>query len=417
MGQEVLWRRIIMKSYDKVILDTLLTSYEKSKLYTAENKQNIGIHFQFNKSKLPEYFNEESTVYEGINEQMVQIEAKGFISIQWKEQKVGHIIAKVTLQVEQLESIYTYLKRQPKKQSEAHMQEVLTKYVGRHPIGDCFIHYTKQRIEKNESVKRYFDIQQMATLEELLKGLLGVVSNQQECYLRELSMKLFADSKKLEQLEGKIKHIIEVFGTKEALLQNTEEVFAEFNVFKNPSYVMIKGCGSLQIGDNTIKLEQIPNGLGINSRDLEQITFNKEDRIKGLITIENLTAFNRIKKEEWVIVYLGGYHNIARRKLIQTFYEAYPHVQYAHWGDMDCGGIQIYYDLVTKTHIPFQPYKMDLATIKYYRHYGKPLTEQDQKVLKKMQEDKNYDLFQEEIAYMIENKIKLEQEIVAYLQA
>ena len=48
------------------------------------------------------------------------------------------------------------------------------------------------------------------------------------------------------------------------------------------------------------------------------------------------------------MIYLGGYHNSVRRKLLELLYQDFPKAEYLHFGDIDVGGFEIYRDLLQK---------------------------------------------------------------------
>ena len=103
-----------MVPYDRKILNSLLDSYENSRLFTGENKVNTSIDFPFNKKKIPSYFDESSYEYERIHSAMRDLEAQGYIRIVWKRGKENHIISKVVLNTEEIGRAYEYVKRVPK---------------------------------------------------------------------------------------------------------------------------------------------------------------------------------------------------------------------------------------------------------------------------------------------------------------
>lgn len=76
-------------------------------------------------------------------------------------------------------------------------------------------------------------------------------------------------------------------------------------------------------------------------------------------------------------IYLGGYHNPPRRKLLQElgryFKKNNRRVSLYHWGDLDYDGITIWQSLVEKTGLSFQPLFMDEET--YFKHlaYGQTI--------------------------------------------
>lgn len=65
-----------MKRYDELLVNRLLDSYEGSALYTESNKNNQRIFFAFNKKNIPDYFDEESTIYEDINQMAMDCSTK-----------------------------------------------------------------------------------------------------------------------------------------------------------------------------------------------------------------------------------------------------------------------------------------------------------------------------------------------------
>lgn len=127
-----------------------------------------------------------------------------------------------------------------------------------------------------------------------------------------------------------------------------------------------------------------------------------------MITIENLTTFHSYEDKDAFAVYLGGYHNSIRRKLIRKIYELNPDKSYFHYGDIDAGGFNILLDLRSKTGIPFMPVHMDVATLEEYKDYTRKLTENDKGRLKNLLGNG----FDAVIHYMLEHDCKLEQEAI-----
>jgi hypothetical protein len=403
-----------MIKYDEFLINKLLDSYESSALYNESNKNNQRIYFSFNKKNIPDYFNEESTVYEEINRLVMDLKYKGFIDILWKNKREGHIIEKIVLNIEQLEKAYTYAKRKQKKVFEEKILELLKRYTSKEKTLDAFITYLIERINGNKSVKKYFELGDLTYIEKLLIGIYAIVTNKEEVYIRELSIKLFKDSKFFEILEGKVMNIILEFHPSKKELEGVEDLFSEFNVIKNPSFLMLKGIGSIKVNHSIINLSDFENGIGINSKDLNSIEFLPYEEVKKLVTIENLTTFNRYKDSQAVIIYLGGYHNEVRRELLKKLYKVYPAIDFYHWGDIDCGGFRIMNHLAEKTGIPFVPMNMDEEVLLKYMDYTKPLTQLDKDILTKMKDDDRFRTFGGVVRLMLEKGVKLEQEIVSF---
>lgn len=113
-----------------------------------------------------------------------------------------------------------------------------------------------------------------------------------------------------------------------------------------------------------------------------------------------------------MMVYLGGYHNTVRRKLLWNIYEKLPGAVYLHFGDIDVGGFEIYLDLCKKTGIPFRPYLMGVEQLQQYERYTKKLTENDRRRLDVLRKKSENEEIQPVLEYMNAQGVKLEQECI-----
>ncbi|MNP26973.1 hypothetical protein D3C76_1198590 [compost metagenome] len=161
---------------------------------------------------------------------------------------------------------------------------------------------------------------------------------------------------------------------------------------------------------STINALDFKGGFAISSKDIDEIEAI-EVNSSELITIENLTSFNNYNENNSVI-YLGGYHNSVRKKLLTKIYESNRDVTYYHCGDIDVGGFKILNHLKRKTSIPFLPLNMDIETLEKNISYGKELTANDRKELEKMINDEMYSEYKEILSFILNKNRKLEQEIV-----
>lgn len=107
------------------------------------------------------------------------------------------------------------------------------------------------------------------------------------------------------------------------------------------------------------------------------------------------------------MIYLGGFHNTAKREFIKKIYASNPGKSYCHFGDIDAGGFYILEDLRNKTGIHFESLYMDVQTLLEFKDYTKMLTAEDRKRLLKLGEREEFKCV---VEYMLENDCKLEQE-------
>lgn len=401
-----------MVQYDKKILNTLLDSYENSLLSKGENKVKIHIAFLFSKKTIPEYFDVSSLAYEDIHAEMKELERKGYIHIVWK--KNNHIVQKILLNDLVVEDIYCYVKRTPKAINEHNTIQILEEMQKHYhtPLCTDFLKYLIHRITKGETVKEYIDIKTPDKTRQLIKAIMVIEQNQREFYIREFSIKYLKDSKVLEGLLPLIGKVFRQFSN-EFQEMDIYAILAEYSIYNTPNYVYIKGSsGELRFHHSIIELSSLKQGFGISGEDLVSMKMEHLTHIKRIITIENLTTFFRWSEEDSIIIYLGGYHNSSRRKLLQVIYEQLPNAQYLHFGDIDVGGYEIYEDLCRKTDIPFQTYYMDLDTLKTYEKYAKTLTQNDKKRITALLTKHSDYSYMDVLKYMLNKNIKLEQECV-----
>ena len=141
-------------------------------------------------------------------------------------------------------------------------------------------------------------------------------------------------------------------------------------------------------------------------------SFNIND--SQIMTVENLASYNRIKPEDCFCIYLAGYHNSAKQAMIKLIYEQNCKKNWMHFGDIDPDGFMIFENLKTKTGIEFRTMHMSIEELQIYEKYTKTLNAQD---IKKAQTLISRGVFIEEMQYMIKNNVKLEQEVVSWMES
>ena len=230
----------------------------------------------------------------------------------------------------------------------------------------------------------------------------------EETKKRDFSAKYLGDSKLFESIQGRIIKIIKDFdGNNYA---SDDDVLSEYNIVKNSSYALVKNNLVLKINNSVINLNDFGYEISLSDEMIKSLCI-LDSNVYKVITVENLTSFYKLNDPDSVIIYLGGFHNHTKQSLLMKLYEKYPKAQYFHFSDIDAGGFLIFNNLVLKTGIPFIPYRMSVNELKQ-NHNLKQLTENDKKRLKGLLLDSRFDLFKDVIEYMLDNNVKLEQEIL-----
>ena len=409
--------------YDKMILDKLLSKYERSKVSRGANQQTQNVWFNVTEKSLPEYFDLTSDACEVIHREVQALVMAGLAQAVWKNGIEGHILEKVKLNLSAVDEAYAYLGRRAKNvQIEklfVYMDSCTDGDGGRMlcaPVEKCFA-YIRRRLGEGLSVKQYVDLYDLDRFADVMKGAAAVLSNESECFEREFSMAVYGDSKRFEELKSTIKAVLTDFGVEES-----ERIFEAYGILEKPSTVLLKGCGTALISDAAVDLAALPQGMGFAGNDLGRIAWAQDERVRQIITIENLTAFYRFSCPGAVIVYLGGFSNRARSDLLKKLHLAYPGAELLHFGDIDLGGFRILLDLRRKSGLDIKPLHMDVSVLEKYKGMCRPLTKEDKKGLSRMIEEPDSGrvpeaherIIKDSVLWMLEHNLKLEQEIVVY---
>lgn len=188
-------------------------------------------------------------------------------------------------------------------------------------------------------------------------------------------------------------------------------ILEEFQVYSNPSYMFFKGDVEIHYKDGTVIVVKQDNPIALSSETIHKICTIKVNS-KKIVTVENLTSYNRISDSKSTFLYLSGYHNIAKQRFLKMISECNDGILWYHFGDIDPDGYYILKNLIDKTGIQFNPLFMSVKELKQYRKYCKPLEKNDIIKAKSLIE---IQFFGEVMDFMLENNCKLEQEIISWL--
>lgn len=404
----------LYSDFQKQILQKLLTKFESSKTYKGENSvtQSFSI-------KPSEVFNEYEKDSANINQiedfekQCCLLESENFIHIDRKYERITRITAESSDENwNKIRRILGVKDKKTRQQEEILFYLKIYESPSCHQIVKDFCKTQSERLEKGKNAE--FSLEEARNILQLLTFIL---ENKNEILERELSISVLSDSKKWENYyRNKVLRILKKSGYFESLIENCADekeenkvILEECNVFSNPSYVYFKGNGKITFQNGNIIPIVPETPLALSSTSIKDIAaFEIKDT--KIMTVENLTSFNRIKEADTFYIFLSGYHNSAKQNFIKTLYSQNQQKKYLHFGDMDPDGFYILQNLCTKTNINFEPYKMGIEELEKYSSFAKPLEENDLKKAKTLIEKGR---FAEIMNYMLEKNQKLEQEIIS----
>lgn len=387
------------------ILNVLIDQYEKSAIFKETTTRNLKIRLDINKH-YQNYFRSDSYEYtekvDAAIEELLDLKTirKGRVF------EVGQKEIELITEKETLKKSYQLLERVQLKNAREELFDFLNNYSSQSHFINNFVTYLLKKMEKYQTFLPYISNQTINNCQDILNILEILTLQQKEISLRKLSIQIFNDSKQLALYEKNLFNIIHDFY--DDSVETPDDALAIFNVVKNPTYVYIKGDMIIKVNSQIINLALLNGPFSLTTENINQLEIISIHSSQ-LITIENLTSFYDATVDDAIIVYLGGFHSHLRRELLLKIYRHQgQRLKYYHFGDIDAGGFYIYLDLISKTKMPFSLYKMDVDTLKKYERFCKPLTINDRRRLNLLKEKFNNST----IDYMLENNVKLEQEII-----
>ena len=393
---------------EKKILNALLDRYEKSRTYSGKNARTQ--RFRVKAEEIwPAYKDNftDVTEVEDFERRVAAVEEEGLIVV--LRGKNGEIQS-IQAATDRIQEYYDLLHRTEKKELQKKELQLYQSCAECGGILGAFCCEQEQLLSAGKKAAY-----QQTRAEGYIALLKRIEENQEPLYERELSIQVMSDSKAFERSYRKtVCSILRKYGDFEEILEGiTDEreiqiaLLEEYRIYTNPAYLYFRGEAKIvyEDGSETEIRHALP--MAISSDLLDRVSAIRvcSDRV---ITIENLTSFHRFSEPGFFCIYLAGYHSSHKTGFLKKI-SASEQKQWFHFGDLDPDGFEILKNLRRKSGLDFQPYRMDSDTLEKYRRYAKPLEEQDRVKAKGMIEA---GMFRDVLSYMLEENIKLEQEIL-----
>ena len=401
-----------LSKIQKDALNMLLDVYENSVTYKGQNIKNQS--FAIKPEKIFYEYNGDYTDQDEVNQfnrEMQSLMEFEFVILDYE--RGIPVISKIKLNTNSINEIYSVLKREDITVKRNREIKMYTQYMGVHNIMDAFCKSQVERLNDYKDAKYTSDI-----AINILKLLKYVLENNSDIMERELSVAVLGDTKLFEKsYKSRICSIIEEYGELEldlSVLDKKEKekaILEEYQVFSNPSYIFFKGNVDIHYVDGSSISVTPDNPIAILSEAIARIEMIKVNSNR-IVTVENLTSYNRINDNKSTFIYLSGYHNTAKQRFLKKIAENNSGVSWFHFGDIDPDGYFILKNLIEKTGISFVPLYMDVKQLINCKQYCKPLEKND---MVKANSLLKFHFYDEVMEFMLANNCKLEQEIISWL--
>lgn len=329
-------------TYSKVqkkILELLLKKYESSKTYEGQNEvlQSFSL---LPKKVFPDYNNDFTDIdrIKDFEKQCSLLESEEIVQLARKYDRISKITAVSTAENwNKIRAILGVKDKKTRLNEEISFYSEFFEDSASHKIVKDFC---KSQIERLESGKEAEFLHEDA--ENIIALLDFILENKNEILERELSVSVLSNSKTWEEkYKSRVLKILRKSGCFDSLTENFADekeknkiILEECGVFSNPSYVYFKGNGAIIFENGkSIKIySDIP--IAISSASICKIkSFEISD--STIMTVENLTAFNRVKDSDTFFIFLSGYHNSAKQAFLKKIFCQNSGKAYYHFGDID----------------------------------------------------------------------------------
>lgn len=400
----------------KTVLNKLLDKYERSKMYAGDSK--VIRHIYLLPTDIFTDYDSDFADVDKVNQfedELRELEENELISITYDRDSV---VKKICALPEKWDMYYNLLGRVTKTdilaEQKKYLEEVL--HNNKDNILCQFCDEQLQRLQQGKTP--LYSIVELKNIVELIETIVG---NKNTLLERELSILKFGDSKAFEKsYKSKVCSILRKYGNYDDRLDGIDVksevehiILEEHLIFANPSYIYFKGNGTIKFNDGHQICLNNDISIGLTSDVIFEVK-SIDITDDNIVTIENLTSFNRYYTPNTFSIYLAGYHNSAKTNFLKLIYHNNSDKKWYHFGDIDPDGFYILEHLKTATGIEFKPMFMETEYLIKYKKYTKELTENDKVKARRLIERAKYT---DILEYMLEYSCKLEQEIISLEKA
>ena len=387
-----------------------MDNYRKSKKDAGDNKTNR--RTQVKPEKLYKKYNANDGDFEEIskfNQATERLSKLGFIRSE--KETFGTQIQCIFLVDECIQEAEQYLAEKcgyvSKDMQIEKLRNLVCKYKNASPICE------KECARLLESIAERKVPKNIDELDDVLKAIAFIENNQEELYMREMSMKVYGDSKYFENVS--IQPVCSMLRkySKQNLREGEllDEILLIYRITREPQKLCIKGKVIINIGGTEVDISGFSEGIEFQASELKNIKSVKL-MVPYFMTIENRTSYLRYVKDDVVVFYLGGYANRYQRDFIKDVYMSNSDVNYLHFGDIDAGGFWIHHNLCEISGVNFELFSMSADELGN-REFASCLHKLSDNDRVRLQELKKIAVYGDVVQYMLHNNVKLEQEIVS----
>ena len=395
----------------KGILNRLLDKYERTEAFKRGETPDRRIMLRFygaSKSDFPEYDIDNHFVRSDINETVIAMKAEGLIDFEWFRGEENHIIKRLWLNVERIDSAYHAADRRSAKAVAFAVIRELEREIDTVSTEWMIAYYSETKEYIQEKIQLGSRISADGNERRNLFHMLRFIDGNSLTSLTErvFSEKCFGDSKFFEtKMKSTLLSIMRKYISRE---MNDAELLQSIGISRYPEPLEMRG-NTLVNGNN---MNALKGGFCIYSNDIEVANILIPDNVERILTIENRANFFAYQKaEDELVIFHGGQYSPAKKRLFEKIAAAMPeNCIWYHWGDIDLGGFSMLLRLRKEIMPSIQPYRMSKNELIAFQSFTQSFSKEYAEKLRKLSEQEQLSDCRVCINYMLEHHIKLEQE-------
>lgn len=411
-----------MQNTEKILMNALLDKYERSAAYRTGEQSNRRILLKLYDGKGKTDFsfydiNDHDRRVE-VNDTIEVLTGKEIISFKWLRGETGHIIEKVWLSYDRIDIAYKLAGRAPKATVVASISEQAYMLLDE-VKSDWAKRYFEDILMKADNKRDFGSAIPGDNSERFdLWKLIAFIDkhNELEIVERVLSTQLFTDSKRFKTaLRSKLLSVLRKYFDTDKLYDNDEELLRQIGISKYPEY--FEFCGALMITNEHgfTDFKPLSHGGSLSVVDLQAGTITIAESVKKIISIENRANYieyiAKTKNNDELVLYHAGHYSPSKKKFFTAVNDSMPKdCNWYHWGDIDLGGFSMLGRLRREINPHIFPYRMSKEELIRYDQYCGKITESYADKLRRIMGKPELVDCASCIQYMIDKKIRLEQE-------
>ncbi len=336
----------------------------------------------------------------------------GIISYDWVRYEQGNLVKDIWLNLDHVEQAYRHVQRTPLSRQAtsiiSYTEDTLQRMTRDTCLKSCVAQHLSRMKEKQKPYKLFEDPQ-------LLDTIAFINDNNDQINERVLSVKLFGDSKYFER---NIRNPLLTVLRQAAKIDreetpNDNDLLLEYGVSRWPE--VMEFCGPLTFclkDGGTVDYTPLNKGAYVNSDTVKEIDhiLTNATSIMSIENKANYVAYLPHRRNDELVLYHGGFCSPMKQRFFQMI-QSTKHFEVFHWSDIDAGGFRIFLQLKENIFPHALPWRMDLETLKEYEDMCMHIdNDRYLHILEDMIMDQRYSLFHDVISYMLEKRIRLEQE-------